>query len=90
MKILSKVSIFTFCTLAYLTGCSTDEGDDFISGSNTSVDGPQETKVNVVSGCEEITDDADKATIEQIKTNLTDVFSSFGEGDLNKTQELKV
>lgn len=88
MKILSKVSIFTFCTLAYLTGCSTDEGDDFISGSNTSVDGPQETKVNVVSGCEEITDDADKATIEQIKTNLTDVFSSFGEGDLNKTQEL--
>ena len=89
MKLLKKASIFTFCTLAYLTGCSTDDDSSPIrSKDNSSIEDPQETNVDVVAGCEEITNEADKATIEQIKTDLTDVYSSFGEGDLSKTQEM--
>ena len=89
MKILSKASIFTFCTLAYLTGCSTDDGESvFRSGDEADIDKPIETQVDVASGCEEITDEADKATIEEIKTKLTDVYSTLGKGDLNKAQQL--
>ena len=89
MKLLKKASIFTFCTLAYLTGCSTDDDSSPIrSRDDSSIEEPQETNVDVVVGCQEITDEADKATIEKIKSDLTDVYSTFGDGDLNKAQEM--
>ena len=88
MKFLKQASIFTLCSLAYLTGCSTTDDESPIKPrEDISVDEPQETKVEVVTGCQEITDEADKATIKQIKSDLTDVYSSFGKGDLNKTQK---
>lgn len=89
MKLLKHASIFAFCTLAYLTGCSTDdESSPIRSKDDVSIDEPQETTIDVVAGCEEITDEADKATIKQIKTTLTDVYSTMGKGDLNKAQEM--
>ena len=89
MKLLKQASIFAFCTLAYLTGCSTDdESSPIRSKDETSIDEPQETQVDIVVGCEEITDEKDKATIEEIKTKLTDVYSTLGKGDLNKAQEM--
>ena len=84
MKFLKQASIFTLCTLAYFTGCSTTDDESSPVGS---IDEPQETKVEVVAGCQEITDEKDKATIKQIKTDLTDVYSTFGKGDLNKAQK---
>ena len=89
MKIFKQASIFAFCSLAYLTGCSTDdESSPTRSKDDVSIEEPQETKVDIVAGCEEITDEADKTTIEQIKTKLTDVYSTFGKGDINKAQEM--
>ena len=89
MKLLKQASVITFCTLAYLTGCSStdDESSPTKSRDDVSIDEPKETKVEVVSGCQEITDEADKATIKQIKNDLTDVYSTFGKGDLNKAQK---
>ena len=91
MKLIKQASIIAFCSLAYLTGCSTtdDESSPITPKDEPiSIDDPQETNVDVVAGCEEITDKADKATIEEIKTNLTDVYSAFGKGDLSKAQEM--
>ncbi len=91
MKLIKQASIIAFCSLAYLTGCSTtDDESSPIKPKDEpiSIDDPQETNVDVVAGCEEITDKADKATIEEIKTNLTDVYSAFGKGDLSKAQEM--
>lgn len=91
MKFFKQASIIAFCTLAYLTGCSSDDSSSSPTNPKEdpiSVDDPIETKVEVTAGCEEITDEADKATIEKIKSDLTDVYSTFGDGDLNKAQEM--
>ncbi|MBR4347463.1 MAG: hypothetical protein IKP90_00765 [Fibrobacter sp.] len=91
MKFLKQASIIAFCTLAYLTGCSSTDDESSPTKSKDdpiSVDDPQKTEVDVVAGCEEITNADDKAAIEEIKTKLTDVYSAFGRGDLSTAQEM--
>lgn len=82
IKFASIASLFAF---GCLVGCSSDDSESSPTGSN---DGPQHTSIDVVSGCEEIKDEADKAKVEKAKSEIVEVFSTFGKGDLTKAQKL--
>ncbi|MBR2058066.1 MAG: hypothetical protein IJ982_03975 [Fibrobacter sp.] len=86
MNKVKLLSILTLGCLSILAGCG-DDSSSSPESKDISSD-PIETKVEVTAGCQEITDEADKATIEKIKSDLTDVYSTFGDGDLNKAQEM--
>ena len=82
IKYASIVSAFAFACLA---GCSSDDSE---SSPTNSGDGPKQTSIDVVSGCEEIKDATDKATIEKAKSDIVEVFSTFGKGDLTAAQQM--
>ena len=82
IKFASIASLFAF---GCLVGCSSDDSESSPTGSD---DGPQHTSIDVVSGCEEIKDEADKAKVEKAKSEIVEVFSTFGKGDLTKAQKL--
>jgi len=67
-----------------LAGC----GDDSSSPTQESTNTPEKTEVDVVTGCEEITDEADKAEMQKAKESVIDVYTTFGDGDLVKAQKV--
>ena len=85
MNKFKYASLAAFFSLALFAGCSD-------GGSSTdpvdSTEKPVETKVDVVAGCEEITDEADKAKMQKAKEDIVDIYSTFGDGDLTMAQEL--
>lgn len=82
IKFASIASIFAF---ACIVGCSSDDSE---SSPTNAGDGPKQTSVDVVSGCEEITNEKDKAEVQAAKKEIVEVFSTFGKGDLTKAQAL--
>ena len=86
MKLFKYATIAAFFSLAFFAGCSDDTSSFVDPGEST--EKPADTKVEVVAGCQEIKDETDKAEMLKAKESIVEVYSTFGEGDLNKAQQL--
>ena len=86
MNLFKHATIAAFFSLAFFAGCSDDTSSFADPGEST--EKPADTKVEVVAGCQEITDETDKAEMLKAKESIVEVYSTFGEGDLNKAQQL--
>ena len=93
MNLSKKLLIGAFGAMSLLAACgdsgsSSAEDNNPASTSTEPTANPVETKVEVAAGCAEITDEADKAAMQQAKNNITDVYKAFGEGSLENVQAL--
>ena len=86
MNLFKHATIAAFFSLAFFAGCSDDTSSFVDPGEST--EKPADTKVEVVAGCQEIKDETDKAEMLKAKESIVEVYSTFGEGDLNKAQQL--
>ena len=87
MNKVKYAAIASAFSLAMLAGCSDTESGSFTKPGDTT-EKPTETKVDVIAGCEEISDEDDKAEMQKAKESIVDIYSTFGDGDLTKAQEL--
>ena len=87
MNKFKYAAIASAFSLAMLAGCSDTESGSFTKPGDTT-EKPTETKVDVIAGCEEISDEDDKAEMQKAKESIVDIYSTFGDGDLTKAQEL--
>ena len=97
MNIFKHATLASLFSLAFLAGCSSEdnstitkasEDNPTITEASESAASPVDTKIDVVAGCEEITNEDDKAKMLKAKESIIEIYSTFGEGNLSDAQEL--
>lgn len=97
MNIFKHATLASLFSLAFLAGCSSEDNSTITKASednptstkaSESAASPVDTKIDVVAGCEEITNEDDKAKMLKAKESIIEIYSTFGEGNLSDAQEL--
>lgn len=86
MKLFKYAALVSLFSLAFLSGCSTDDEKN-VTAAN--MDSPVKSNIEISGGCQDISNDADKAQIKDAEGNIADIFSDFNNNNnLNRTQTL--
>ena len=87
-KKIKTASIASILSLAFLAGCSSNDSSSSAAAEQPEADSPVKTNVEVAAGCVAIDDEKDQAEMKKAKANITDIYTAFGEGNLEDAQEL--
>lgn len=83
MSGFKKFALALSCGTLFITGC----GDDSSSANENGADVP-DTPSFSVSSCEEVTDPEMSAKLEIAKSNISEIFSAFGDGNIESMQAM--